>query len=262
MFLIRWIRELLAIPFVWAGRLAATFKLPVELPLFKAAWYVSRNGQNALAALVAVHRHQGAQAATLLAQSWMQSCPRPEIAAFGGLLALDAGDLELAKAYLQQGHQLGSEQAGSLEMLEFFLVIRTEALDATSQLAERFSTRSDLPAHLSMMVLTELVWRDMRQGHWDAAAAGARHLLAVADSPGAEAALWALALQRGDRKAAQRHLARVKLPAAQRAHYLCMGSDAIGERERARELLEEVRQADAALAQRTEMYLRPREATV
>ena len=261
MFLIRWIRELLAVPFVWTGRLAASFKLPVEVPLLKAAWHISRNGQSGIAALAAVHRQQGVQAATLLVQAWMQSCPRPEIAAFGGLLAIDAGDVELAKAYLQRGRQLGTEQAGTLELLEFFIVIRSGGPDAATQLAQRFSTRSDLPAHLSVMVLTELLWRDMRQGNWEAATAGARHLLAVADAPAAEAALWAMALHRGDGQSAQRHLARVKFPAAQRACYLCMGSDAVGLHEQARGFLEELRQADPALAQRTESYLRPREAT-
>ena len=151
---------------------------------------------------------------------------------------------------------------GMLEMLEFFIVCRTEGPDVLTKLAQEFGTRSDLPGHLSKLVLTELLWRDMFEGRWDGAAARARHLLAVADAPEAEAALWALALKRGDRAAARNHLERVKLPTVQRARNLCMGSVAIGAWEQARGFLEEIRQADPAMAQRLEPWLAAREAAV
>ena len=262
MFLIRWIRELLSIPFLWAGRLAVTFKLPVDVPLLKAAWCISKNGQSGFIALTAVNRRQGVHAATLQAQSWMQSCPRPEVAAFAGLLAIDADNTDLAKTYLQQGRQLGDEKAGLLEMLEFFIVSRTEGHDALIRLAQQFSTRDDLSAGMSKLVLTELLWDDMLQGRWDIAAAKARQLLAVADTPEAEAALWALALQRGDPIAARNHLERVKLPTAQRAYFLCLGSAAIGDREEARKFLEEIHQARPEMAQRTEAHLRGMKVTI
>lgn len=262
MFVIRWIRKLLSIPVQWAGRLAGMFKHPVEVPLLKAAWSISRNGQDGLVALAALHRRQGVAAALEQAQSWMQSCPRPEVAAFAGLLAIDAGNVDLAKACLQQGRQLGTENESMLEMLEFFIVSRTEGPEAVRQLAERFSERSDLSAALSKMVGTELLWGRMLQGRWDEAAVKARHLLAVGDAPEAEAALWALALRGGDQQSAANHLAQVKLPTLRRAYFLCLGAAAIGAPEQAGEYLQEIRQTDPAMAQRIEASLKAREVAV
>jgi hypothetical protein len=262
MFLIRWIRGLLAIPFSWAGQLAAMFKLSLEVPLLRTAANISGSGKSRQAAVMAVRRQQGVAPAALLAQSWMRSRPSPEVAAFAGLLALETGDVELAKTCLQQGRQLGTEEAGMLEMLEFFLVGRTEPPEKMIQFAQQLSERSDLPARVSKLVLIEVLWVDMLQKRWEAAAAKADRLLAVANTPEAEAALWAMACQRGNERAAEDHLSRVTLPTVQRAHWLCLGSAAIGERERARGYLEEVRQNDAAMAQRAEAWLRTMEVAI
>jgi hypothetical protein len=255
-FLIRWIRMLLSLPFLWAGKLAIVLKLPMDMPLLKAAWYISGNGDTGRGALVAILRHQGPQAAMLQAQLWMQRNPKPEIAAFAGLLTLDAGDLELAKTYLQLGRQAGDEKDGLLDTLEYCIVGRTDGPDTVAQLARQFGTRSDLPADLSKRVLIELLWGDMFQSQWDAAADKAGRLLAVAETPVAQAALWALALRRGDHPAAQKHLAMVKLPTVLRSYYQCLGSAAIGNLQQARDFLAEVNQIDPSLAHRTEAYLR------
>lgn len=262
MFLIRWIRELLSMPFLWAGWLALAFKFPLDVPLLKAAWYISRNGRRGHIALQAVHRRQGARAAALQAQSWLQSHPRPELAAFAGLLAVDAGNMDLAKTCLQQGQQLGKERDGMLELLEFHIISRTGSPDTQAQLAQRFGTRNDLSAVLSKLVLIQTLWDDMLIGHWDDAAAKAGRLLAVADTPEAEAALWALALKRGDQRSAESHLSRVKLPTLQRTQYLCLGSAAIGDKEQAGKYFEELRQAEPAMAQHIEAYMRVREVAV
>jgi hypothetical protein len=262
MFLIRWIRELSSIPFLWAGRLATMLKRPADAPLFAAAWHISHNGRTGVMALGAVYRRQGVQIATALAESWTRRCPRPETAAFAGLLAIDAKDRDLAKSYLEQGRQLGDDKAGMLDTLEFSVAGLTKGAEPVTQLAQRLEARSDLPPRLSKKVLAELLWDDMFGGRWESAVARAHHMLAVADSPEAQAALWALALKSGDALSARDHLAQVKLPTLQRAGFICLGRAAIGDREEAKKVLEEIRQTEPAMAQRIEDRLLEREVTL
>jgi hypothetical protein len=262
MFLIRWMRELLSIPFLWTGQLAAILKLSVDAPLLKVAWHISHNGRTGVMALVTVYRRQGVQAAAALARSWMQSSPRPEIAAFAGMLAVDPENADPAKSYLEQGRQLGDDRAGMLDTLEFAVAGLTKGADTLTQLAQRLEARSDLPPRLSKQVLTELLWDDMLRGRWESAAARAHHMLAVADTAEARGALWALALKRGDALSAHDHLAQVKLPTLQRAGFICLGRAAIGDHEEAKKVLEEIRQTEPAMAQRNEDRLLEREVTL
>jgi len=246
MFLVRWIRKALSLPFLWLGELAGMVNTPASVPLLKAAWHISGDGAVAMQALAAVGKTMGPAGARLHAAVWMQSRPRPGIAAYGGLIALEEGDTDEAKGLLAWGRMLGDDKAGMLDLLEYMLANRSGDADAEIELARRLELRKDLSPYLSKLVLSELLLDALMAGRHDEADRRADHLLEVEDVPVARMVKWALAMGRGDRPQADGHLAGAAMPPEQKLYYQALGYRAVGLEAEAAEVLAELRERQAS----------------
>jgi len=255
MFLIRWTTMLLSLPLVWAGRLCAALQMPIGTALLKAAWLVNGDGETARLALSHVRRAEGLASAREHARRWLARRPRPEVAAYAGLFALEAGDRPAARELLDAGRQLGDDPAGMFELLELMLAAHEDNPLAVRDAAARLVERRDLAPVVSRMVHSELLWDAMLAGRFDEARGRAAHLLAVADDGPAEVALWALA-RHGRDPSAHAHLQRAsRMAPDQRVYYMLLGALSIGQVDEAREMLPTLRERNAGLARNAEQLL-------
>ena len=255
MFLARSIATLLSFPLVWAGRLLALLQMPWSAPLLRAAWSIGRDGEGALAALSAVQRHLGPEAARAQALEWLVCRPQTEIAAWAGLMALQAGDLPSAKMFLSHGQQLGPDRGGLIELLEYYVTSQGGDREATAELARRFELRKDLALPVSRRARVDLLWSALLRGRWEEAQGRARFLWGIDSDPTVAAALWALAQRNGDDRQAQKYLAAIQMPEAEKLYFIALGRGAVGLREDARMTVLLLRKLDAGLADRAQQYL-------
>ncbi len=249
MFLVRWVAKALSLPFQWLGELAGMVSPSASAPLLKAAWFISGDGAVAMQALVAVQRAMGPVAARLQAVAWMQNRPRPGVAAYAGLMALDAGDEGEAKDLLARGRTLGDDKASMLDLLEYMIANRSGDPGAEIEMARRLQSRKDLSPYLTKLILSALLLDALMAGRHDEADQRADHLLEVEDVPVAHMAKWALAMGRGDRPQADRHLARATMPPEQKLYYQVLGYRAVGLDALAEEALAALREGQPSLAE-------------
>lgn len=191
---------------MWLGRLAACGNVHVAGTLYAMAWWLGRDPDAACLALAAANSTSGDQAALAQARHWLQGRTCPAIAAYAGLLALQAARVDLAWNLLQQGKQAGSDRNGMLDLLEWLLVTGTGDGRAVRELARRWASRRDLQPLLTRQVLTTLLWEAVQDQRFDEAHQRAMHLLTIEDVPQAQMALWALAKRDGDIHRADAHL--------------------------------------------------------
>lgn len=248
MFLIRWLRKILALPLQWLGQLAAWFKTGLDVPLLTAAWRVSGDGRIAKMALAAIYLQQGAEASLAYALVWMQQHPRPEIAAMAGLMALDQGQMDTARQMLQAAQHLDKDDEGLLELLEWQVAVRSDDDHAVRDLTHRLEARRDLPPSLRRMVLCSILWDAVMERQFTEAASRARYLLSIEEVPEAHMALWATALEQGDLKEAQSHLSAAQMTPARKLYYQVFGNAAVGFRGQAEALLDRLRQTEPDMA--------------
>ena len=255
MFIVRWIRALLSLPILWLGQLALYFRQPASIALLTAAWAVGGDAEVGRSALSETRRFKGRDEALAQARAWLERHPRPHFAAMAGLLSLEAGNLDDAKAFLARGRELGDDPMGRLDWLEYAIAgMSGEGIAA----ARRFETRRDLPGDLSKAVLNDLMFDDLVNGRFDEAKLRAARFLEVDDYAPAEMVLWILARRDGDEAAARKHYARANLPPAQKSYLTFVGYLAIGARAQADEALAKLRGQDEALALRAEGLLKSR----
>ena len=155
--MVRWITALLSLPFFWAGQLARMFQMPLSVPLLKGAWWIGGDGEVALLALTTIQRMSSADAARAQGKEWMARRPRPEIAGFVGLLAGQAGDLELACDFLTRGRESGQDRGGMLDMLSVFIAAQSKDPAVVLEVARRLEPRRDLPPVVSKFVHEHLL---------------------------------------------------------------------------------------------------------
>ena len=257
MFIVRWIRKLVSLPFLWLGQLAGMIKLPVSLTLMKAAFAVSGDGDIGRLALVAVYRQMGPDAALAQAAGWMAGRAHAQIAAWAGLMAVDAGRSDEARSYLARAQQLGSDRLGMIEMLEFRIAQCDPDPAAACGVVDRLAGRRDLAPSLTRSVLNVRMWNAMLAGRLDEAQACAQHLLEVDDEPAASMVMWALSRRRGNQRRAAGHLrGAAGAPADLRLQWQCMALAAVGSGDEAAAALAELRQLDPGTAERLEEHLR------
>jgi tetratricopeptide (TPR) repeat protein len=258
MFIVRWIRGLLSLPILWLGLLALYFNQPASIPLLGAAWAVGGDAEVGRSALAATRRFKGRAEALAKARAWLERDPHPHFAATAGLLSLEAGRLDEAKAFLARGRELGDDPMGRLDWLEYAIA---GISGGSVAVARQFEARRDLPADLSRAVLQELMFDDLLNGRFDEAKLRAERLLDVDEFAPAEIAMGALAQRAGDEAGAKRHYARaaLKLTPAQISYLAFIGYLAIGARAQAEESLAKLRGQDEALALRAEGILKSRE---
>jgi hypothetical protein len=243
-FVLRWMGRLLAVPLVWAGELIGWVAPAAAGSLYTIAWWLGGDGQVAGMALASASKTQGDVAALAMAIGWMQRRPRPEIAAMGGLTALQLGRIEIAQQMLEAGRQIGTDRDGLLELLEWLLVTATGDGKAVQELAGRLEMRRDLPPVLARQVLTTQLWEAIQHQRFDEARQRAEHLLMIEDVPQAEMALWALDKREGDVVGAEMHLRQARLEPSHKLSFQILGNISIGFLEEARALLAQLRKLD------------------
>jgi hypothetical protein len=247
--LISSIRLLVSLPLLWCGQVAGMFQMPASIPLLKAAWRVSADGQVGLKALTAVSNLGEGAEAIGCALAWIEKYPRVELTSYAGLLAANAGLDDIARNMLIMSQQLGRDKLGLTEMLEFTIAKRYEPLGAACDCARRLETRNDLSPTVSVMVSTELLWEAMLIGRLDEAKRRAEHMLSVGVAPVASVAMAAMASKRGDLMAAAKHMEHAKLPPVEMHYYRFLAACGIGADDEAREQHERLGEYNASLAE-------------
>jgi hypothetical protein len=232
--------------------LLSAFKMPLCIPLFRAAWLISGNGETGCRAIVAVRAMKGLQAARVQARLAMRRLPCPRIAAFAGIMEIQAGKCESARAMFIRGRQLGDDPAGRLDLLEILLAAFDPQQEA-SAVAARLDCRRDLPPYVSKCVNLELIWSGLLRGQHQDARRRATHLLKIEEVPEARMAMWVVESLAGNEAAANAHRDRAQMPSDSQVYLEVLGHAIIGNLEKSRQLLEQLRQSNpksAELAQR------------
>jgi hypothetical protein len=248
MAVLRWIGRVPATLMVWLGKMVAWVSPGAAAGCYVVAWWLGGDGETASLALSATAGAYSESVALARAVHWMKTRPHPAIAAFGGLLALQGGEADLAARFLEQGKALGTDRDGHLELLEWLLTTSTGDGSAVEQLARQLEQRRDLSPLLSRQVLTTLLWESLQHQRFDEARGRADHLLSIEDTPQAEMALWALAKRDGDIHQADLHLRRAALEPRHKLSFQILGNIAIGFLEEARALEAQLRQLDPSQA--------------
>ena len=225
------------------------FQMPISIPLLRAAWLISADGQMGFTALRAIARQVGPPEAIGCAMAWMEKCPRVELAAYAGLLAAGAGLSDIARDMLARCKNFAIDRLGMTELLEFSIAKRFEPLGAAVDCARRLEARSDLSPSVSGMIHVELLWDAVLGGCLDEAQRRAEHMLSVGEAPSARVVLSVLAGYHGDEIGASRHMERAKLPPAELHYYRFLSACGIGDEEEAREQLAELGKYNVSLAE-------------
>ena len=259
MFIVRWMGRLLSLPFLWLGRVAATFGLPVSVPLLTAAWRLGGSVTVGVMALARIRLHRGLSEAVTRSAAWANARPAAGILGFAGLLAVENGELTAAAAFLERARQSGRDPDGFVDFLEYSIVNQIGDVHAISELARRLEGRNDLPPLLAKAVREGLAHEAILDGRFDEARRRAERLLAIADDPHVEPILWALAKREGNQAVARMHLARVNLPEKLSLYYQVLGNLATGFLSEAKDQLSKLSQIDAGLARKAEAWLARKE---
>ncbi|HUS91193.1 MAG TPA: hypothetical protein VM695_05050 [Phycisphaerae bacterium] len=258
--MVRLVRNLLGLPFEVLGGLLGMLGVPATVSLLKAAWWLNGNGSTALKALAQLRRHLGHEAALLQAHAWLASRPRPEVAAYAGLLHLEENELGEAGACLEQGRQLGRDRDGNLELLEYLLACMGPDPAAAEQAARDMESRRDLNSTTRKLILERRLWQELVARRLDAVRDYARRLLEVSVNPQASVALWAVCRAEGHDRQAERHLLDAAMPEPQCWYFRYIAAEAVGADTEAAEALQRLREADRGLADRAEAARAFREA--
>ena len=255
------LRNLAAGPFWLAATLAGLVSPPLAVTLYKHAWRVSRNSSAGMLALAKLRQSGDESSALLEARRMLEHRPSPDIAAFAGLMELDAGLIAEADANCRLAQRLGGDADGLTELLEFRIVAQDGAnATRTWELARRLEQRRDVSPTVSRLAIQEMMWSCLMAGEFDEARRRAALLLEVANDPLAEIVAGVLADRDGKRYLAKKHFARTaSLPAKQRLYYRWLASHAVGDPD-ADALLSELRQVDASLADQAARLKAAREA--
>ena len=250
MVLVRLTRQLLAVPLLLAAMVAAFLSPRLGARLQELAWLVGGDPAAGLTALIKLLPIEGPHAVRTHAGAMLAKRPAPVIAAYAGLLALEAGDGVEARGMLDLAKGLGGDPQCLTELLEFRLVsARSADHRGTWDLVRKWSTRRDLSPLMSKLVLTTLLWMDLAEHQFDQARRRAERCLAIEDDPQIETILETVHHHQG--RTAQAAQCTARLAAVPQAHVLfwrSLASHAVGMTARAAEALAELRDHDEGLA--------------
>lgn len=257
MFLVRLVRHLFALPFSILATVAGFFSPGMAGQLHYLAWLVGGQGQSGLSALVKFLSIEGPAAVRVRALAMLGRQPSAIIAAYTGILAMEAGDVVEAEGLADLARSLGRDPDCLTELLEFQIAAaRTTDIRENWRVAAALADRRDLSPTVSRMALSSLMWLELSQGQLDQARMRAEHMLEVADDPQAEIVLETIHLQAGRDAQARACTARAESATpANRLYWRCLASHAVGLHDRAAEALAELGDYDATLAERVEDQL-------
>ncbi len=250
MVLLRLIRQLLAVPLLLAAMVAAFVSPRTAVRLQEIAWLVGLDPTAGLTALIKLLPLEGPLAVRARAGAMLAKHPAPVIAAYAGLLALEAGDLAEARGMLDLAKGLGGDPQCLTELLEFRLVSACSTDPrSTWGLVRELADRRDLSPVMSKLVHTSLLWMDLSTERFDQARRRAEWCLAIEDDPQVETILETVHLCQGRPDLAERCTARLaNVPPAHVLYWRCTASHTVGMTSRAAEALAELRDHDEALA--------------
>jgi hypothetical protein len=254
MFILRWLRMLLALPLFWLGQLLGMLKLPLCLPFLKAAWSIGRIENMGIVALVKIQQMESIQAARNQAAAWLASDPCPEIAAFAGLLAVDAGDLTDAARCRDLCLELGPDRQGLTEWLELTIAAKNNDDQAAEDLYQRLATRTDLSPLVSKYLMEIFLVKALLGRNWIEAEARAKRLWSIEDNPWAATAIWAINWKYGKAEEFQKFIQKIKLNPGQVLFFQTAALCACGDMEQARCSFDSLKQTDANLAELLQIY--------
>jgi hypothetical protein len=254
MFMLRLLRMFLALPLFWLGQLLGMLKSTLCLPLLKAAWLIGRNESMGLVALVMIQKLESAQSAQNQAAAWLASDSCPGMAAFAGLLAVDANDLEEAARYRDLCLELGGDRQGLIEWLELNIVVKNNDDQAAENLLQRLQMRTDLSPIVSKWLLERSLIKTLLGRNLTEAEKHAKRLWSIEDNAWAATALWAINRQHGKSEDFQQYLKKIIINPEQVLFFKTAAMFVCGELEQARNSLESLRQTDATLANLLQEY--------
>jgi hypothetical protein len=255
MFILYLLRMLAALPMFWSGQLLGMLKSALCVPFLKAAWRIGRNENMGMVALFKIQQLESAQAARIQAAAWLASDPCPGMAAFAGLLAVDAGDLEDAARCRNLCLELGGDSKGLIEWLELALADKKNDDQATEDLHRRLALRKDLSPLVSKFLLERFLIKSLLERNWSETANRAKRLWSIEDNPWAATAIWALNRQYGKSEDFQNYIKRIKLNPGQVLFFKTAALFVVGELEQARQSFESLRQTNVALADLLQAYV-------
>ena len=253
MFLVNGIRRLLSLPLVVLGHVLNMLSPPIALALLRAAYAVGPEPLLGQMCLAVAYRVLPRPQAREIARTMCEKRFAVEPAVFWGLAEV-ADDPANARALLDRCRQFPPDRLGLVELLEMTLVDHENG--DVAAVAKRLESRRDLSPQVSKMVQLELAWQDILQGNPKNATARAHRILEIEDDAQAEMILWALATATGHRDEAARHLPKAQsIPESHRQYYLVLVLVGLGRADQAQSLIEALRPADPALADKAQRFL-------
>lgn len=254
MFLVRFMRRLLALPFSVAAGVSAFLSPAVAYRFYKLVWWIGGDDHPGHLALARLAQSAGPAVARDVGREMLRRRPSPEIACFIGLLEIGCGDVDEARTCLAVARQMGGDRQGLTEVLAYHAEVGcADDAEQAGRLIEALSLRDDLSPAASKLVLEGMMWRTLAAGDLDRARRRAMHLLAVSDNPQAQIVMGALHQRDGRHdKAAKCFASSTPLPTTQRLYFRCMASAAAGSGDELAEALAALKAEDAELGGRME----------
>lgn len=254
--LTRAFRYVLSLPLLWLGCILGAVQFPIATAFLKAAFRVSEDGDIGLQAITQILQRQGRPLAMDQAQQWLQTCPRPQLAAIAGLMSVDEHDFDAAREYLSQGQKLGNDAKGLLELLEINVVEHSKDESALQALVLRLRGRKDLSPIMSKYLARHLVYQDLTSGRMDEALIGAQRMIGIDEDQWAGAVVWACCLARGKTGRAARALRIAeRAPLPERLVLMAVACHCTGQAQLAGEILSQLREHNPEMAATVERLM-------
>lgn len=262
MFMLRSLKFLAAIPFFWMGQVLGALSLPGCVPLLKTAWRISRDDGIGFAALQRIQQRGPLGSARQQANEWLATDPRPGIACFAGLLALEAGDWSDGVRLRDLSRSLGGDREGLIDWLDLRVSGLSNDARANEDLYLQLAERTDLSPSVSRMILNYFLFQALLAKKWDEVERRAKHLNSIENNPLAATALWALGRHRGGSKNFENYIRKIKLNPEQVLYFQGIGYSVLEDWEHAFQMLIMLREADAEIAESLQTTLVQMGATI
>ena len=220
---IRFLRNLLAVPLVVAATALAMLSADWASRLYHWAWLVSLEPRQAFRAAQQALKAAGPQAALFELETALARTPCSMLWAYAGLVHMDLDDPAGAATCLREAHDLGPDPDGLSELLAMRLAYLDPQDNAEAgRLAESLEARRDVSGLVTRIALHIRVIALIGQGRFEEAAQRVDRLLGVTHDPFAEIAGWAIDRHAGRHEQARQRLARcASVPPGDLVHLQC-----------------------------------------
>lgn len=157
--MIRLLRHLVALPFLYAGTVALWLQQSWSTTLLVWAWHIGHDGKMGRTALAAINQTQGTAEALDHGLAWSAVHPAPDVVTMTGLLALSCGRLDDAYACVETAASVGEDAEGYIHLLRLHLAEQQpDAGPLMREMADELVARNDLNPTVTMFALNEAAW--------------------------------------------------------------------------------------------------------